>query len=210
MPGRTEVRLRQFIGIEATQVALEDVHGNVADQNAASRAKAVLRHNAKTKVQNRHFEIGYLVLVRRARNKVQKLHFVRRGPRRVTAVKCHWFFQVENSLKHKKEAVHSRPLVGYRCGLDGKEVDPILLRFAKHSKMTYQDAFALKFIRKEKDGLQMLVEWKGLPDIVDQTWEPTEQVFKELTGLLGDFLHTFGKHDLKQKALGPAFLSKAN
>ena len=56
----------------------------------------------------------------------------------------------------------------------------------------------------------MLVEWEGLPDTVDLTWEPFEQVLEDLPGLLEDFLHTSGKWELKQKALALAFPHEAN
>lgn len=210
LPGLTESRARQLIGIEATKAALENMHRDVAGRNASSRAKAVLRHNANTNVQNPHFEVGDFFLVRRAQKKGHKLHFVWRGPRRVMAVRSDWIFKVEDLPQGKKETVHCRRLVRYRCGLDGKDVDPILLRFAEQSETTYQDASALKDIREEKEGLQLLVEWEGLPDVFDLTWEPIEQFLEDLLGLLEDFLHTAAKRELKQKGLALAFPNEAN
>lgn len=106
--------------------------------------------------------------------------------------------------------MHCRRLIRYRCGLEGKDVDPILLRFAEHSETTYQDASALTDIREEKEGLQLQVEWEGLPDAVDLTWEPIEQVLEDLPGLLEAFLHTAAKRELKQKALALGFPNEAN
>ena len=126
------------------------MHRDVAHRNASSRAKAVLRHNVKTNIQNPHFQVDDFVLVRRAQKKGHKLHFVWRGPRRVTSVRSNWVFEVEDLVQHKRETVHCRRPVRYRCGLDGQEVDPILPRFAEHSETTYQDASEVKDISDKK------------------------------------------------------------
>ena len=48
LPGLTDIRPRQVIGIEATKAPLENMHRDIAGRIATSRAKAVLRHYART------------------------------------------------------------------------------------------------------------------------------------------------------------------
>lgn len=103
-----------------------------------SRAKAVAKHNARTNVQAANFQIGNFVLVRRAQRKGHKLQFVWRGPRRLTAVKSDWVYEVQDLPQAKRGTVHARRLILYRAGLDGHEVDPILMRYAEHSETTYR------------------------------------------------------------------------
>lgn len=179
----------QLISIDETQGALEGMHRDVGGRVSAARARAVAAHNSKTNVQAANFETGDFVLVRRAQKKGHKLQFVWRGPRRIVAVNSGWVYQVEDLVNGRKETVHASRLVLYRSGLDGKELDSILLRCAEHSETAYQDARALRGIR-ENDGIEMLVEWQGLPDEMDLTWEPLQQVYEDLPGFLEDFLHT--------------------
>lgn len=49
--------------------------------------------------------------------------------------------------------------------------------------------------------LKIQVEWAGLPDVEDYTWEPRQQEHGDVTGLLEDYLHSSGDHDLKLKPL---------
>lgn len=58
----------------------------------------------------------------------------------------------------------------------------------------------MKDIRRWDDRIQILVEWIGLPDEVDQTWEPLEMVLEDLPGFLEDVLGTAGNHKLKNEA----------
>lgn len=201
VPSLSEARARQLIDIDRTQESLEEMHRNVKGLVSKSRARAVAKHNAKTNVQAANFGKGDFVLVRRAQRKGHKLQFVWRGPRRVTEVKSAWVCEVEDLIHRKRETVHARRLVFYRAGLEDKEVDPILLRYAEHSETTYQDAKQLCDIRKGAAGIEVLVEWEGLPDKIDLTWEPLGQVTDDLPGILQDFLHTSGKRNLKKEAL---------
>lgn len=44
------------------------------------------------------------------------------------------------------------------------------------------------------------MEWLGLTDKVDQTWEPLKNVLEGLPGLLENFLHTAGDRKLEAEA----------
>ena len=85
--------------------------------------------------------------------------------------------------------------------MEGKEVESSLLKYAEHTETMYQSARALRSIRQTDDSLQALVEWEGLPDSEDLTWEPLLQIYEDLPGLLHDFLYTAGDMTLKRKAL---------
>ena len=84
--------------------------------------------------------------------------------------------------------------------MDGKPVDEDLLRAAEHSEITYQKALALCSITAARNGIRVMVEWEGLLDLVDRTWEPLTQILEDLPGVLEDFLCTEGNRDIKQKA----------
>ena len=139
--------------------------------------------------------------MRRAQPGGYKLRFVWTGPRRITNVRSDWVFEVENILSGKKEVVHARRLILYRADMDGKEVLPALLKAAEHSEISYQIVERLNGIRAINGVLQIHVEWEGLPDRDDWTWEPLQQVYEDVPGMLEDFLSTKSSRPLKRRAL---------
>ena len=97
--------------------------------------------------------------------------------------------------------MHARRICLYRAGMDGKEVDPGLLKAAEHTEAAYQDAHELVGIRKCGDRIDIAVQWEGLPDEDDRTWEPLLQVHEDIPRLLTDFLESPGQKKLKATAL---------
>ena len=196
-----ELRARQLIDIDRTQAALVHFHRGVAENAEASRKRMIEKHNARTNVHAADFCVGDFVLVRRAVPGKHKLNFKWVGPRRVTAVQSEWVYQVEDLLKQKRAVVHARRLLLYRADMDGKIVSPRLLKAAERSETNYEVAQTIRTLCDREGGLMVQVEWEGLPDSLDFTWEPLERVFEDLPGMLEDFLHTAGDRDLKLRAL---------
>ena len=195
-----EVRAQQLIGITETQAALENVHRNVNDRVTTSRQKAIEFHNNRTNVRHANFDVGDFVLVRKAQRKWHKLQFLLKRPKRIVEVKSDWVFVVENLLNSKREIVHSRRLMFNKAKLDGKEVDDSLFKYAEHSEALYQTAHQTVDIREDTAGLELKVEWLGLPDENDYTWEPLEILKDDIPGMLHDYSLTSSKRNLKRKA----------
>lgn len=89
--------------------------------------------------------------------------------------------------------------------MENKDVDPALLKYSEKSECTVQTTKALHDIREAEDGVEVLVEWAGLPDTCDRTWEPIGVLFEDLPGLLQDYLQTAGKRDLKRQTLAQLY-----
>ena len=87
--------------------------------------------------------------------------------------------------------------------MDGKGISPELRKAAEHFESMYQTAYDIRNIRARLDThqLEMQVEWNGLPDETDNTWELAEQMIQDLPGIMEDFFHTSGKRTLKRRAL---------
>ena len=196
-----EARARQLINIDELAASLDDMHRDTSTLQSRSRQRAIELHNRRTGVTAAKFERVDFVLVRRAVPGKHKLSFQWVGPRRIVEVKSEWVFVVENLLTAAKHTVHARRLILYRADMDGQPVTPELLSAAQASEATVEIAHALHGIREVRGDLQILVEWEGLPDDVDQTWEPLAQIFEDLPGLLEDFLHSGGDRKLKRAAL---------
>ena len=167
-----EIKLRQILNIDELQISLSNMHKDVKQRTDATRALQTLKHNAKTNVVPANFHLGDMVLVRRAQRKRHKLRFVWRGPRRIVKILSQWVYEVEYLLERKKETVHGRRLMWYRADREDLEISPALLEYATHSETTYQNAETLVHVRGGTDRIDILVQWTGLRDEVDQTWEP--------------------------------------
>lgn len=201
VPNLEEIRARQLIEIHKTQDALEKMHRQVGDRITASRLKSIEKYQARTNSQPAALQRGYFVLVRRAQKKGHKLQFLWRGPLRVKEVKSQWVYVIEDLASRRTETIHARRLLLYRNALDNTEVEPKLLQFAAHNETQYQDAKGLCDIRQGSTEIELLVEWIGLPDTIDMTWEPLSQVREDLPGVLHDYLFTANKRSLKQKTM---------
>ena len=59
----------------------------------------------------------------------------------------------------------------------------------------------MKDIHKAAAGIEILVEWEGLPDRVDLTWEPPQQIAEDLPGILHALLYTAGRRELKREVI---------
>ena len=85
--------------------------------------------------------------------------------------------------------------------MEGTEVDPKLVAHAEHTDAAYQDVEKLCDIKKEGSEFHILIQWTGLPDEQDYTWEPLNQVLQDVKEMLKDFLEAPGKRSLKTQAL---------
>lgn len=94
--------------------------------------------------------------------------------------------------------------------MEGTEVDPKLLQYAAHSESTYEIARQVKDIKEDEGGIKVLIEWEGLPDQTDFTWEPLMTVYQDIAALLEDFLCTTGNRRLKKKVQAMLFDKEDN
>lgn len=124
------------------------------------------------------FSVGDFALLRRAGNCGHKLSFVWTGPRRVVNAKSYHVFTVENLVSGKREVKHTRRLQQNRADMDCKPVVQQLLHAAKHNETHYETSNILHKIRADGSDIRISVEWDGLPDDVDHTWEPLSQLSK--------------------------------
>lgn len=197
-----DIRVRQVTNIDEVQKALDAMHKDVNERVDAERARQILKHNAKTNVLPANFTVGDFVLVRRAQKcKGHKLQFLWRGPRRITTAINKWVFEVQGLVDKKREVVHARRLLWYRADRDGFEVDPAVVEYATHSETNYEDIHELLEVKEENGEFEVLVEWKGLPDQVDRTYEPLSQLHEDVPDLLVEFLTSPGNREIKRRAM---------
>ena len=110
-------------------------------------------------------------------------------------------FEVEDLLRKTIDVVHARRMLLYRAGQDGLEISPELLRAAEHTDAQYERANELLALRKKNDIFEIQVEWEGLPENIDFTWEPMNRLHQDIPGMVEQFLSTSGQRSLKEKAL---------
>ena len=198
-----EADAKQLLQIQDLQTALEEMHRDVDERVDASRKRAIRMHNEKTNVQKVNFHVGDFVLVRRAKTGGHKLAFKWAGVRRVVEAKSALVFVVEDLESGSREIVHARRLILYRANMDGKDVNPKLLEAKRHLEYTYQIITSIKSVRQNGRTFDFQVEWAGLPEEPDHTWEPGENLAVDVPEMLEDFLSAPSSDEqraLKQRA----------
>ena len=192
-----ELRIIRTLEIEKLQNAVEEMHREVDDMVTAERERQVASHNLKTGIHPVSFQIGDFVLLRREKSGGHKLAFMWTGPKRVKECTSPLVYVVEDLVSGKQEEAHARRLVLYRAEMDGKDVDEVLLRAAEHNQTSFQIEEFFHDIQRTNSRLEILVQWSGLPDQVDCTWEPARQLAEDVPTVLQEFLGKPGKSELK-------------
>lgn len=123
------------------------------------------------------------------------------GVYRVTDAVSSLVFDVENLFTKKVERAHARRLMMYRADMDGKEVSKDLLKYVEHCATSYQTVLRITDIRDTEGQLQIEIEWDGLPDREDRTWENLSEMNDHIPGLIHDFLNSAKKRNIKRRAL---------
>ena len=129
-----EVLLRRIINIEETQGALTNMHKDVKQRADGDRKRRLAEHSKKTNIKQINFTVGDFVLVRRAKSTGHKMKFMWVGPRRITACKSVWVYDVEKLVTGARETVHSRRIILYRARMDCKDANPDLHKAAEHTE----------------------------------------------------------------------------
>eukprot|EP00171_Calliarthron_tuberculosum_P001866 IDg1866t1 len=84
--------------------------------------------------------------------------------------------------------------------MDGVEIEDELISHSEFSDTHFETIKELKDIRKKVKKIEVLIEWEGLPDEQDWTWEPIEHISQDIPEVLQKFLESPTKHALKREA----------
>jgi len=91
-------------------------------------------------------------------------------------------------------------MIFYRGDLDGTLVDNRLVKAAEHLSTEYQEINQFVDIRRSGVSFEILVQWEGLSEDSDRTWEPLAQLHEDVPDMLYDYLQTESKRGMKRKA----------
>lgn len=180
--------MQRKIEIDKLQQSIEEMHSDVSVRVTESQKRQVDAHNRKTNVTSFNAEVGEFVLIREMKPGRHKLSFHWFGPRRVIEVRSPSTYLVQNLSDNSQEVVHCRRMIRYRASLDSTEVDPRLLEAARPSETTYQIAKRILDPQEKNGVIRLRVEWEGLPDECDYTWENADQVKEDLPELFQLFV----------------------
>lgn len=174
--------------IDCLQTALAGMHKTLSERMRANRERHIRSHNKRTNIVEPSFNIGDFVLVRKAQNKGHKLSFRWQGPKRITKVVNNLVYEVTSLISNQAETVHVTRICMYRTDTDGVKPSKELLSHAKHTETMYEDVRFLRKVHKSGNSYKVLVEWEGLPDTCNYTWEPIGNLFEDIPEMLTKYL----------------------
>ena len=184
-------RATQVIAISELQSALDQVHKDVERSVSLRRERAIASHNKATNIVTPSFAIGDFVLVRRANDRGHKLRFRWYGPSRITAVHSPLVYGITSLQGGKVDRVHCARLIKYRDSLLGEPVPKEMIDLAERIESRYDIVDKITDVGEAPDGLFLRVQWQGLPDKRDWTWQPASELYADIPDTVTDFLKTF-------------------
>ena len=197
----TMLRAIQVLEIERLQNVFDQMHKVVAGKVSKNRTRQIQQHNKITNLVAPNFSVRDFVLVRRAQDKGHKQTFRWLGPRRVVKIVGELVYDIENIVTGDVERVHAARLITYRANKENEPVSKELMAHAEHSEAGYELVEDLKDITSNaKDGMWVLVEWCGLPDRKNWTWQHLEELHQGVPDRVEGFLEKIKKREIAQEA----------
>ncbi len=157
------------------------------------RERANAAHNKATNITALSFAVGDFVLVRRATDGGHKLRFRWFGPCRITSIRGHLLYGITPLRGGKIERVHCARSLKYRDSLLGKQIPQDMLDLAERTESRYEVIEKIVDLGQDHDGLFFQVQWEGLPDKRDYTWQPPKELHADVPDLVTSFLVSFKK-----------------
>eukprot|EP00171_Calliarthron_tuberculosum_P014755 IDg14755t1 len=153
------------------------MHKKVESAVSSRRERAISAHKKETNIVTPKFIVGDFVLVRRAQDHRGKLQFCWFGPYRITAVHGNFVYEFPFLRAGKPKKVHCTRLIMYRDSLHGQQVPDDMLELAERTEIRYEIIEKIIDVR-EADGEHFFqVQWVGLPDERDFTWNPIDEMY---------------------------------
>ena len=182
----------------AVQAALADLHKKAEDGRARNHAANRKAADKNGVARHAGFDVGDYVLV--ARVKPNKLEVRWAGPMRVTAILNDWSFEVE-------DLVHGRRTVRHGTMMRKYADQHLCVTTALRTQLAHDDAAwfqveqILEWRRLPRKAVEAKVRWVSFGAEAD-SWEPLEQLAKDVPVLTREFLEKHVKDD-KGKQLRP-------
>lgn len=196
----TDEQVKSIVHIEELQSNMDKMHNEVEYLVSKRRERAIAAHNNATNIVSPNFEVGDLVLVRRATDRAHKLRFKWYGPARIIATHSPLVYSVQTLSKDKTERVHCARLAKYRDALRGKTIPTETMDLAARTESKYETVHAILDVGEAEDGLFFRVQWDGLPDKRDWTWHAVDVMYEDIPDMVTEFLDAFkGKKTIVAK-----------
>lgn len=183
------VRQSQKTYINNLQTSLENMHKDVSEKVTNRRKKAVATHNKATNIVEPKFELGDIVLVRRAVDRGHKLQFKWYGPLRIDKVYSSLVYGVCKFDGSHSQRVHATRLIRYSAPDENAQVPTEVLELADHTTAKFETIESFVDIEKDADKTIMVrVRWDGLPDERDWTWHKITELYSDVPDMIISYL----------------------
>lgn len=197
----TAIRMKQVVNISDLQSVLDNLHKDVHQKVSKNRQRQIAFHNKKTNLVTPNFHVGDFVVVRRQHNKGHKIMFRWVGPRQITLVISDLVYEVTSLTENQYDIIHAARLLLYHSDVDNAEVTPDLMRQAEHLEAKYEIIENLNDMDEGESGILIQVQWMGLLDLCDWTWQPIRELHQDVPERVEQFLRNCRKRKLVKRAL---------
>lgn len=190
----SDAHAQQLIEIGKFQSLLDQMHKAVSEKISARRRKSIASHNKATNISEPHFEIGDIVILRRAVDRGHKLLNKWRGPMRVEKIHSPLVYSVSHFDGSGSIRVHATRLIRYCAALKNNVVPSDVLALADQTSSTFETIDRFTDIAEDHDkSIMVRVCWDGLPDERDSTWHKLTDMYEDVPDLLTSFLNEASK-----------------
>lgn len=148
----------KLVSIDVLQKTLADMHKDAAEQITKEREKQIDVHIKRTNIVQQNFQVGDIVLVRRAQGRGHKLNLKWIEPWRIVKVYIDTVYDVEKLDGGSVEKVHCAHLRLYRHSKENEEVSIDLLDLTTRSKAQYEIVDRIVDIGEKADGIILQIQ----------------------------------------------------
>ena len=190
-----EVIEKQKDHIKETQLALENMHKEMADAAAKKRRQNKVNRESTKGVRMAMFTIGDYVLIARINSFFgNKLNVKWIGPQQVVAVHNDWTFLVQDLLTKSEKFVHASRMKFFHD--DQLDVDEEIINHIAYGEGGHCVERLVK-VKLDRRKWYIQVKWLGLDD-EENSWELAENIKEDVPDVFSKFVTSSKNPDVQR------------
>lgn len=118
---------------------------------------------------------------------------------RVIESKSNFVFTVQDITNAEQHKVHTRRTISYAVTQHDAQASDELLDQTAHFDDKYHLLESITGVRRRKETYEVIIRRAEYETTNKDTWEPVDQIRKDMPGVMEEYLHAAGEQNLKKK-----------